>query len=99
MAAEVLQPILKAWLSEVLPEESTDGIIAKIPKKGNLNISDNWPGILVYGLPKIISKVMLDWIKYLWVGGSIFHIYLPNTISNENLRKMADMQQIDDDDH
>ena len=26
---------------------------------------------------------------------SIFHIYLPNTISHMNLLKMADMQQID----
>ena len=26
---------------------------------------------------------------------SIFHIYWPNTISNMNLLKMADMQQID----
>ena len=35
MAAEVLQPILEeAWLSEALPEERTDGIIVKIPKKG-----------------------------------------------------------------
>ena len=43
MAAEVLQPILeKAWLSEAFPEEwYPDGIIAKIPKKGNLMICDN----------------------------------------------------------
>ena len=42
MAAEVLQPILEeAWLSEALPEEWTDGIIVKIPKKGNLKICDN----------------------------------------------------------
>ena len=34
MAAEMLQPILEeAWLSEAFPEEWTDGIIVKIPKK------------------------------------------------------------------
>ena len=42
MAAEVLQPLLEeAWLSESFPEEFTDGIIVKIPKKGNLKITDN----------------------------------------------------------
>ena len=42
MAAEVLQPILEeARLSEAFPEEWTDGIIAKIPKMGNLKICDN----------------------------------------------------------
>ena len=29
MAAEVLQPILEAWLSKAFPEEWTDGIIVK----------------------------------------------------------------------
>ena len=42
MVAEVLQPILEvAWLSEAFPGDCTDGIIVKIPKKGNLKICDN----------------------------------------------------------
>ena len=46
MAAEVLQPTLEeAWLSEAFPEEWIDGIIAKIPKKRNPKICDNWQGI------------------------------------------------------
>ena len=58
MAAEVLQPILEeAWLSEVIPEEWTDGIIVKMPKKGNLKICVNWRGICVLpAISKIISK-------------------------------------------
>ena len=62
MAAEVLQPILEeAWLSEACPEEWTDNIIVKIPKKFNLKICDNWRGICA--ISKIISKVTLDRIK------------------------------------
>ena len=62
MAAELLQPILEeAWLREALLEEWTDGIIVKIPKKGNLNICVNWRGICVMpAISKIISKVILD---------------------------------------
>ena len=66
MEAEVLQPILEeAWLSEAFPEEWTDGIIVKFPKKkGNLKICDNWRGICVLlAISKIISNVMLDRIK------------------------------------
>ena len=38
MATEVLQPILEeARLSELFPEEWTDGIIVNIPNKGNPN--------------------------------------------------------------
>ena len=34
MAAEVLQSILEeGWLSEAFPEEYTDGVIVKIPKR------------------------------------------------------------------
>ena len=33
MAAEVLQPLEEAWLSEAFPEEWTDVVIVKIPKR------------------------------------------------------------------
>ena len=55
----MLQPILEAF-----PEEWTDGIIAKIPKKGNLKICDNWREICVLpAISNIISKVILERIK------------------------------------
>ena len=65
MAAEVLQLILvEAWLSKVFPEEWTDGIIVKIPKKGNLKICYNWRGICVLpAISKIICKIILHRIK------------------------------------
>ena len=65
MAAEMLQPILEeTWLSEALNEEWTDGIIVKIPKKGNLKICNNWRGICVLpAISKINSMVILDRIK------------------------------------
>ena len=41
MTTEVLQSILdEAWLSKAFPEEWTEGIIVKIPKKVNLKICD-----------------------------------------------------------
>ena len=65
MAAEVLQPILEeAGLSAAFLAEWIDGIIVKIPKKGNLKICDNWRGICVVpAISKIRSKVILDRIK------------------------------------
>ena len=65
MAAEVLQTILEeACLSEAFPEEWNDGIIVKIPKKGNLKVCDNWRGICVLAaISKSISKVILDRIR------------------------------------
>ena len=62
MAAEVLQTILEeAWLSEAFPEKRTDGIIVKIPIKGNLKICDNCRRICVLPtISKIISMVILD---------------------------------------
>ena len=65
MAAEVHKPILeKAWFSEAFPEEWTDGIIVKMPKKGNLKICNNWRGICdLPAISKIMSKVIQKRIK------------------------------------
>ena len=47
-AACLLQPLIpEAWVNETFPNEWTDGIIVKIPKKGNLRECDNWHGIFV----------------------------------------------------
>ena len=41
MAAELLQTIVEAaWLSEAFPEKWKEGIIVKIPKKGNQKICE-----------------------------------------------------------
>ena len=65
MSADVLQPILEeAWLSEAFTKEWTGGIIVKIPKKSNVKICNNYRGICVLpAISKIISKIILDWIK------------------------------------
>ena len=58
MAAKVPQLIIEeAWLSEALPDELTDGIIVKMPKKGNLKIC------VLSAISKIISKVILHRIN------------------------------------
>ena len=65
MAAKVLQPILEeSWLSEAFPAEWRDGIIVKIPKKGNLKICNNWrENWILPANSKNISKVILDGTK------------------------------------
>ena len=65
LSAKLLQPLLaKAWQSCVFPDEWTDGIIVKIPKKGNLKICDNWRGISVLpAVSKIIEKIVLERMK------------------------------------
>ena len=59
------QPLIReAWYNESFPSEWTDGIIIKIPKKGNLRECDNWRGVCVLpAFSKIIAKVILEHIK------------------------------------
>ena len=67
MAAEVPQPILEeAWLSEAFPDVWTDGIIEKIPKKGNLKICDNWRGICVLPANHLQGHTVSDKRPYLF---------------------------------
>ena len=56
------QPLIReAWYNESFPSEWTDGIIIKIPKKGNLRECDNWRGNYVLpAVSKIIAKVILE---------------------------------------
>jgi hypothetical protein len=47
-----------------MPAEQRKGIIAELPKKGNLIQSDNWRGIMLLSLPsKIFSRKILNQIK------------------------------------
>lgn len=64
-AAELLCPLISTvWNNESFPSDWTEGIIVKIPKKGDLRLCDNWRGICVLpAVSKIVAKVILERLK------------------------------------
>ena len=55
-AAQVLQPLFAAlWEGKQLPEDWTEGVIVKIPKKGALSNCNNWSGITLLSVPSKIQ--------------------------------------------
>ena len=54
----------KIWEVEEVPAEWKEGHIVKLPKKGNLRISDNYRGIMLPSVPgKVLNRVMLQRLK------------------------------------
>lgn len=60
-AAHALHPLLtNVWITEKLPPEWKQGLLIKLPKKGNRTDCNNWRGItLLCTVSKILSKVIL----------------------------------------
>ena len=49
-----------------VPNEWIDGIIIKLPKKGNLSDCSNWRGITLLSIPgKVVSMILLNLMKNL----------------------------------
>ena len=65
LAAQVLQPLFTAiWDEKQLPEDWTEGVIVKIPKKGALGNCNNWRGITLLSVPsKILAKIIIKRIE------------------------------------
>ena len=63
--AEMLYPVLvKIWKEEKLPEGWKEGLIIKIPKKGDLANCNNWRGITLLSIPsKILTTTILNRIQ------------------------------------
>ena len=54
----------KIWEKEDVPEQWKEGLIIKIPKKGNLNECDNYRGIMLLSMPgKVLNRVLLERMK------------------------------------
>jgi hypothetical protein len=54
----------KTWQKEKFPNEWKEGIIIKVPKKGDLSQCRNWWGITpLVVISKIFNKTVLEWIK------------------------------------
>lgn len=65
MLSSFLEPLLKKiWEGETIPEEWNQGVLIKLPKKGDLTDCNNWRGItLLPTCSKILSKIILNRIR------------------------------------
>ena len=63
--ADILLPLFQdIWQKEKFPKEWKEGIIIKIPKKGELSQCRNWRGVtLLVVISKIFYKIILERIK------------------------------------
>lgn len=62
LSAQTLYPVFKhIWENETFPEDWMQGILVKVPKKGNPSDCDNWRGIMLLCCPvKIFCRVILN---------------------------------------
>ena len=62
ITAEMLYPLLeKIWKEEKIPEDWEEGLIIKIPKKGDLSNCNNWRGVTLVSIPsKILTRIILN---------------------------------------
>jgi hypothetical protein len=65
ITVKMLYPLLeKIWKEEKIHEEWEEGLIIKIPKKGDLANCNNWRGITLLSTPsKILTRVILNRIQ------------------------------------
>lgn len=63
--ASIIEPLFrKIWEEERVPAEWKNGIIVKIPKKGDISECTNWRGVtLLPVLSKVLNRVILKRIK------------------------------------
>lgn len=64
-AIDMLHKLLnKIWANEELPQEWKEGLIIKIPKKGDLSNCKNWRAItLLSASSKVLTKILLERMK------------------------------------
>lgn len=62
ISARALKPYIgKAWMEERFDEDCKEGIIVKIPKRGDLTNCNNWRGItLLNAINKIVAQIILS---------------------------------------
>ena len=60
-SSKILQQLFKnIWNNEIIPNNWTKGLTVKLPKRGNLQICDNWRGITLLSVPsKVFTKILL----------------------------------------
>ena len=51
----------EVWTSELIPKEWVDSVIVPIPKKGNLQLCDNWRGISLLSVAgKVFARILAN---------------------------------------
>ena len=65
MLAEILYGLLeKIWEEEEIPLEWKEGLLIKIPKKGDLGLCSNYRGITLLSVPgKVLNRIILERLK------------------------------------
>ncbi|XP_058456943.1 uncharacterized protein LOC131434297 [Malaya genurostris] len=65
MSAQLLHNFFRnIWDTATFPVDWMQGILVKVPKKGDLTICDNWRGImLLCTVLEVLCKVILSWIQ------------------------------------
>ena len=65
ITAEMMYPLLeKIWKEEKIPEDWEEGLIIKIPKKGDLSNCINWRGVTLLSIPsKLLTRIILNKIQ------------------------------------
>jgi len=65
LTSSLLFPLFqKIWEEEMYPSEWKEGVIVKIPKKGNLSNCNNWRGLTLLSVfSKIMARIILERIK------------------------------------
>lgn len=54
----------KIWEKEEIPEEWREGLIVKLPKKGDLRDCSNYRGIMLLSVPgKVLNRILLERMK------------------------------------
>ena len=62
---KVLHTLLnKIWESQTVPQEWKQGVLIKLPKKGDLSDCNNWRGITLLSVTsKILTRILLERLK------------------------------------
>ena len=65
MLAEILYGLFeKIWEEEEIPLEWKEGLLIKIPKKGDLGLCSNYRGITLLSVPgKVLNRIILERLK------------------------------------
>ena len=65
LTTDILSDLMNViWEEETLPRDWQQGLIVKLPKKGDLSNCDNWRGITLLSVPsKVFCKILLQRIE------------------------------------
>ena len=65
VAANILHPLFrKIWEKQKIPVEGREGLLVKLPKKGDISNCHKWRGITLLSIPsKVLARIILNRIK------------------------------------